>query len=200
MPRARRTGGVSTSPRCWKTVSMTVVLVWARSIPKKIASGVARPRAEATVATTPIVRPIWSTPPVSIPFFISRKLLSESSMPMVKRRKMIPSSARISTSARFVMKPRPYGPAIIPVRKNATIPGTFNRWQRASAPIASANMIRICSRKAASMVRLPYWLWLFWIIRSQVYPGRCYAIALQRGPAFDNPADGIQRTVALLFR
>ena len=97
------------------------------SIPAKIASAPVRPNARARSQAAKPVRTTWSPPPRTTDRHILTRLPRENSIPMEKRRRMTPTSARSSTSWTALTNPRPWGPAMIPVNRNPRTRGRRSR-------------------------------------------------------------------------
>ena len=74
----------------------------------------AKPQKNANESAT------WSAPPTIAMARIFQRSLNENSRPMVKSRRMMPSSARFATWSCPLMMENPYGPTIAPVRMKAT--------------------------------------------------------------------------------
>jgi len=90
---------------------------------------ISTPNAIATKAVTRIVPPTCSPPPMKTVFLIFINPLKDNSIPIIKRRKIIPISESNSTSWEELNKLKALGPTIIPANKKPNMEGTLSFWK-----------------------------------------------------------------------
>ena len=152
-PSADLPGGASISARSWRSLRTMAVLERETSIPMKTASRGVCPKARARKKVATPVMTTWREPPRITERQILTRLPRENSMPMEKRRRMTPTSARTSTSWTAWMMPSPWGPAMTPVRRKPRTRGSRARWERRITPRESPRMMATSERRGMVMPR-----------------------------------------------
>ncbi len=111
--------------------------------PIRIASFDGNPRISASPQKNANESATWMAPPAIATDRIFQRSLNENSRPMVKSSRIIPSSARFATCSCPVIREKPCGPTIAPVRMKATRGGTRIRLKIIPTTSATANTIRV---------------------------------------------------------
>jgi hypothetical protein len=141
---------------------MAVELIAMRS-PMSTVSIKPNPNKEQTAYNIASVAPTWTDPPRIMLLLISRNSFKEKSMPTVKRRRTIPSSATNPTSEEPLISSKPCGPARMPVSMNAIMAGAFSHKNTKMTAVISprtmmmstSNLVSIATPNSSSIRLLP---------------------------------------------
>ncbi len=148
-PVARRPCGASISPLSVKTFSTIAVLDSAIRNPRNSDTRQSPSNARPTANVASTVNAICENPPTRIWRPISRRRLSENSMPIVNSSMITPTSARLSTSFGSDTSPSALGPSKIPATMKPGRAGSLNRWKTRMTSSEPAKMTarsrRMCS-------------------------------------------------------
>ena len=126
MPVATRPCGESIWPRSENILSATTVLECTAMKPSITAGLQSRPAMRASPTTSPPITPTCAAP-ASIKRPPSRATpASDSSRPVTKSSRTMPSSASMSTSSADLTAPRPCGPRTTPASRKPTMLGTLS--------------------------------------------------------------------------
>jgi len=128
-PVASRPWGVSMSPFSVSSFRTIAVLDSAARKPRNRATCHRVVPAAAAAAVAATVSPTWHAPATTTWRPISRSLLSENSIPIVKRSRITPTSARPSTRCTSGIKPSALGPSTTPATMNPGRAGRRRRWK-----------------------------------------------------------------------
>ena len=126
MPVATRPCGESVWPRSAKILSATTVLECTAMKPSMVAGLQSRPATRASATTAPPITRICAAPAsIRRPPRLATSP-SDSSSPVTKSSRTMPSSARVSTSSADWMTAKPCGPSRTPATRNPTMLGTLS--------------------------------------------------------------------------
>jgi hypothetical protein len=113
--------------------------------PSRIATGIGRPKAQATAATPVVVAATWMPPSQNTSPREASMRGSENSRPRVKSRKTTPNSASVLVVSVTATQPNAKGPTTMPTSRKARIIGS----RRRRSPTTTAS-VAVSSKRTSS--------------------------------------------------